>query len=61
MESEIQFLKGDECYEVSGVISNEIDEMLNKEFEDVNAELKSNIKIKIIIENDVSKQKGVKE
>ena len=54
MESEIQFLKGDECYDVSEVISNELSEMLNKEFEDVNAELKSNIKIKMIIENDAN-------
>lgn len=50
MKKEITFNKGDECYEVASVMDNEISEMLNKEFEDTNAELKSKTKITVIID-----------
>lgn len=61
MKKEFNFKKGDECYEVSSVIDDKVSEMLNKEFEDINAELKSNTKITIIIDDVKQKSSEVKE
>ncbi len=50
MEKEFKFLKDDECYNVTEVIEDKVTEMLNKEFENTDACLKSDTKITIKIE-----------
>lgn len=50
MEKILKFKKGEECYEVTTVVKNKIQEILIKDFEDVDATLKSDISITIKID-----------
>jgi len=61
MKKEFNFTKGDECYEVAEVIDNKVSEILNKEFESIDATLKSNTKITIIIEDAFCEESEVED
>ena len=50
MERNIEADKGIEVYSVVSLVEDKVSEMLNEEFEDVNANLKSKTKITIKIE-----------
>lgn len=50
MEKEFKFEKGEECHNIVGEVKNEIEIMLDKEFEEVDARLKLDTKITIKIE-----------
>lgn len=52
MEKEVIYEKGNECYEVAESLEEIFAKMLNASFEDESAELKEDIKVKIIIQSN---------